>query len=276
MMPRIALPPPKEKTMPPRSAVPASNQTADKLLNVLETFAFEPQPAKLSELARKLGMNVSTLYRFTTSLQKCGYVEQLSDGRYQISLKLCYLADRVQRRQDMTVALHPFAAEACALFSESAHIAVADGSMILYTDNVISRAQTLTIQQHIGKTAPMYVTGIGKLFLSELEPAALDAYIRETGLKPYTPSTVTSKEALLAEFAFFRKNGYVYDNEECEPGVRCVAVPVRNYSGRIAAGLSVSGPASRLSKEAAEEHVEALKEIALRASKALGYVEPEK
>ncbi len=257
--------------MPPSSAVPASNQTADKLLNVLEAFAFEPQPAKLSELARKLGMNVSTLYRFTTSLQKCGYVEQLEDGRYEISLKLCWLADRVRRRQDVTVILHPFAVEACAVFDESAHIAVEYGSMILYTDNVISQSQTLTIQQHIGKTAPKYVTGIGKLFLSQLEPAALDLYIRETGLKAYTKNTITGKDGLLAEFSFIEKNGFVYDNEECELGVRCVAVPVRDYSGRIVAGLSISGPASRLSDEAVAAHIEALKDIAARASKALGY-----
>ncbi|MBQ2456254.1 MAG: IclR family transcriptional regulator [Firmicutes bacterium] len=262
--------------MPARSTTPASNQTADKLLSVMEAFACQPEPVKLSDLARELDMNVSTLYRFTSSLQKCGYVNQLADGRYEISLKLCYLADRIQRRKDVTLILHPFASEACSIFGESAHIAVQDGPMIVYTDNVVSQAQTLTIQQHIGKTAPMYVTGIGKLFLSQMDEKALDDYIEKSGLKAYTPNTITTKDAMLSEFAFLRENGFLYDNEECEPGVRCVAVPVRDFTGRIVAGISISGPAPRLTDDAVARHIGAFKDIASRASEALGYMGQDK
>ena len=143
--------------------------------------------------------------------------------------------------------------------------------MIVYTDNVVSTARTITIRQHIGKTAPMYVTGIGKLFLSEFSDAEIDAYVAQTGLKAYTENTVTTKEALLKEFEFIRDNGFVYDNEECELGVRCVAVPIRNYTGNIACGLSISGPTARLTDEVIAENIDALKDIAARASAALGY-----
>ena len=255
------------------STTPASNQTAEKLLTVLEAFADQPAAVKLSDMARQLGMNVSTLYRFTTSLIKSGYVNQLDDGRYEISYKLCALADRVQKHQDITGTLHPYILQASRLFNESAHLAVRDDQMIVYTDNVASTAQMLTIQQHIGKTAPMYVTGIGKLFLSQLEPQALEKHIAFTGLKAYTANTCTSKEALFREFAFISANGYVLDNEECELGVRCAAVPIRNYTGKIIAGISVSGPATRLTDEAIALHIEELKALALAASRALGFQE---
>lgn len=249
----------------------SSNKTAGTLLTVLEAFASQPQAVMLSDLARQLEMNVSTLYRYTSTLQQCGYVNQLKDGRYEISLKVCYLADLVQKHQDTSVTLHRFVQEASVLFSESAHIAVEDNHMIVYTDNVVSTARTITIRQHIGKTAPMYVTGIGKLLLSEFSDAELSTYIEQTGLRAYTGNTVTTREALLKEFEFIRENGFVYDNEECEIGVRCVAVPIRNYTGKIICGLSISGPTARLTDEVIAANIDALKDIARRASAALGY-----
>lgn len=255
------------------ATTPASNQTAEKLLIVLEAFASQPDAVKLSEMAKELDMNVSTLYRFTTSLVKSGYVNQLSDGRYVISLKLCALSDRIQKHMDVTGTLHPFVLQASRLFNESAHLAVKDGQMIVYTDNAASTAQMLTIQQHIGKTAPMYVTGIGKLFLSEMDRIALETHISFTGLKAYTCNTCTSMEALQREFGFINSNGYVLDNEECEIGVRCAAVPIRDYTGKIVAGISVSGPTTRLTDDVIALHIEELKEIAAEASRALGYTE---
>jgi len=250
----------------------ASNQTADKLLIVMEAFAMQPQPIKLSDLSKQLDMNISTLYRFTSSLQKCGYVNQLSDGRYEISLKICYLAEQVQKRQDLAASLHSFVQEACDLFSESAHIAVEENHMIVYINNVVNTSQSLTFQQHIGKTAPMYCTGIGKLFLSEWDEIDLDSYLGNSNLKVYTANTVTSKEAMQKEFEFFAENGFLYDNEECEIGVRCVAVPIRNYTGKIVAGLSISGPTTRLTLPVIAMHIEEFKKIALKASRSLGYM----
>lgn len=254
------------------ATTPASNQTAEKLLTVLEAFAGQPAAVKLSDLAKKLGMNVSTLYRFTTSLVKSGYVNQLEDGRYEISLKLCSLAENIQKHQDITGTLHPYVLQACTLFHESAHLAIQQGDMIVYTDNAATTGQMLTIQQHIGKTAPMYVTGIGKLFLSQLDRQALEHHIVFTGLKAYTANTCTTREDLQREFDFIASNGYVLDNEECELGVRCVAVPIRNYTGKIVAGISVSGPTTRLTDEAIALHAAELKALASEASRALGFM----
>ncbi|MBR0522431.1 MAG: IclR family transcriptional regulator C-terminal domain-containing protein, partial [Firmicutes bacterium] len=116
----------------------------------------------------------------------------------------------------------------------------------------------------------------GKLFLSQMDEKALDDYIEKSGLKAYTANTITTKDAMLSEFAFLRENGFLYDNEECEPGVRCVAVPVRDFTGRIVAGISISGPAPRLTDDAVARHIGAFKDISSRASEALGYMGQDK
>lgn len=254
------------------SSVPSTNQTAEKLLVVLEALAHQNQPVKLLDFARELGMNSSTLYRFLSALHNMGYVTQdETSGKYALNLKLCYLAELVKRNQSIVTILHDFVVEAGLLFQETAHLTQVENQHIVYVDNTIAGAQSLTIQQYIGKTAPMYCTGVGKLFLSEFTQAQLDDYLYHHQLVSLTPYTLATREALCQELEEVCRKQYAIDNEECELGVRCVAVPVRDYTGKIAAGLSVSGPATRITDEVIQAKLSQLQCIASRASSALGF-----
>lgn len=249
-----------------------SNKTAEKLLVVLEALALRGQPVRLRDLAQELEMNSSTLYRFLTVLQRAGYVMQDSDSeRYTLTFKICQLAETVKRRFSIVPMVHTYVIEASNLFNESAHLAQREDNNIVYVDNVASSTQMLTIRQHIGKTAPMHCTGIGKLLLLEYSDAEFDQLIAQVGLARYTNHTLTTKGALRQELDTVRSRGYAYDNEECEIGVRCIAVPVRNYLGKIVAGISVSGPTTRLTDQVIEDNLPYLLDIASRASQCLGY-----
>lgn len=251
----------------------ASNQTAEKVMIVLEALARQNQPVKLIDLSREIKMNTSTLYRFLVALQNTGYVVQHeATGKYELNLKLCHLSELVKAHFSVAGALHPYVAEASSLFQESAHLAQADHQKIVYVDNVTVSSQSLMIRQYIGTTAPMHCTGIGKLFLSECDGGMLDRYIAEAGLPAFTEHTFSTRASLLEELKFIRKCGYSYDNEECEIGVRCIAVPIRDYTGKIVAGLSVSGPITRITDKLIQSHLSALLDIADRASAQLCYM----
>lgn len=259
--------------MPKETTGASSNQTAEKVLQVLEVLAHQSQPVKLIDLSRMLGMNTSTLYRFLTALQNTGYVmQQAETGKYALNLKICYLAGKVRESYSIASILHPIVDSASALFNESAHLSQEDNGMIVYMDNVVGASQILTTQHYIGKTAPIHCTGVGKLFLLEYTDQQLDRLIAEKGLPRYTQHTLTTKEALVRELEQVRSSGYAFDNEECEIGVRCVAVPIRDYTGRIVAGLSVSGPTSRLTDDCIQSKIQALLAMAEAASRSLGYV----
>lgn len=255
-----------------RETPAASNQTAEKLLRVLEVLAQQQQPVKLMDLAREVKMNTSTCYRFLAALQNTGYVVQNQEtGKYMLNLKLCGLAEMVKERTSVGNLLHCYVEEACKQFHESAHLVQEEGQKIVYIDNVTDSSQSLHIRQYIGKTAPMYCTGVGKLFLSEYTEDKLDKYIQDTELTQLTEHTLCTKEDITRALEFCRINGYSLDNEECEIGVRCVAVPIRNYTGKIVAGLSVSGPITRVTDEVIAQKISTLLEIAHRASTELGY-----
>ena len=115
-----------------KDSAAASNQTAEKLLLVLEALARQTQPVKLVDLAHQVGMNQSTCYRFVAALQNAGYAAQdRESGKYILNLKLCSLAEMIKDRVSITSLLHAFVAEASALFQESAHLVQEENRQIV-------------------------------------------------------------------------------------------------------------------------------------------------
>ena len=130
-----------------KDSAAASNQTAEKLLLVLEALARQNQPVKLVDLAHQVGMNQSTCYRFVAALQNAGYAAQDKEsGKYILNLKLCSLAEMIKDRVSITSLLHAFVAEASALFQESAHLVQEENRQIVYIDNVTISSQSLITQ----------------------------------------------------------------------------------------------------------------------------------
>lgn len=119
----------------------------------------------------------------------------------------------------------------------------------------------------VGGRAPLHLTSLGKLFLAADTPAELRSYAKRTGLPGKTEYSLTRLEALEADLEKVRATGIAYDLEEAEIGLRCVATPILDDEGKIAAGLSISAPTDRH-----KTNWEALmKQTADEISKALGY-----
>lgn len=95
--------------------------------------------------------------------------------------------------------------------------------------------------------------------------------ISRHGMIRYTDHTLTTKESLLEELERIRQRGYAYDNEECEIGARCIAFPLRDYSGKIVASLSVTGPASRITDEFINTNFHVIQDTVREISYRLGY-----
>jgi DNA-binding IclR family transcriptional regulator len=117
----------------------------------------------------------------------------------------------------------------------------------------------------------MHATGVGKLHLLNYSDMQLEELEKKRGLAKFTPHTITDLEALRGELSQVRDKGYALDNEECEEGVRCIAVPVRNHQGQVAAAISLSAPVTRMDGDRSNEVISYLKDLGLRASRELGW-----
>ena len=95
----------------------------------------------------------------------------------------------------------------------------------------------------------MYASASGKIHLAEMDQDELEEFFKEVKLIPYTNKTITDKNLLLEHIKKVKEQGYAIDDEEWEEEVKCLSVPVRNHTGKVAAALTLSAPSYRVPKE---------------------------
>jgi DNA-binding IclR family transcriptional regulator len=257
---------PGKKNMPTQT-----NQSSDRLLTMIEVMAEHQSPMRLQDIARACNTNPPTALRFITALQRRNYVAQEIDtGRYYLTFKFCAIGQSISSYTDIRAIAAPFLRGAAQLFQESCNLAVENNMTILYIEVANSQSQTLFSTQRIGNVAPMHCTGIGKLILADYPGEELERFLAIKGLPRLTEHTITASGAFTEELSRIRELGYAFDNQECEVGVRCISAPIRDYTGRTIAGISISGPAVRMTDEHIYEHLPQLLDTAGEISLRMG------
>jgi IclR family transcriptional regulator, acetate operon repressor len=230
------------------SASPTSGvQSLVRGFELLESLGEAGGEAGLSELATRTGLAPGTTHRIVRTLVDLGYLRQLPSRRYTLGPRLVRLGDTASRLLGRWAT--PVLADLVDAAGETANLAVLDGDLAVYVAQVPS-PHSVRMFTEIGRHVPLHCTGVGKALLSLLPAAEADALIARTGLPAVTTATITDPGALRAALATARERGYVRDDGEQEPGVRCVAVPVTGPTGPVA--LSVSGPQGRMDEAAVE------------------------
>ncbi|MDR1863512.1 MAG: IclR family transcriptional regulator, partial [Treponema sp.] len=248
------------------------NQSLRKALQILEGMTKIHTPARLQDIARNLKMPQSTLLRFLNTFIDFGYVGQdPGTSCYYLTLKLAEIGCRAKENFPFQNSLSKYVKEISHKFNESASLSIEHDMQMVYVVTEEGPNRMLQTLQRIGRIAPMHATGVGKLHLLNYSDARLQDLEQKFGFPQFTEHTITSIEALRKELLQIRKQGYAIDNEECEVGVRCIAVPVKNFSGAVVAGISLSAPVTRLDKQRVDEIIAYLKDISVHASKELGW-----
>jgi DNA-binding IclR family transcriptional regulator len=253
-----------------------SNLSSEKLLHLMEALSELDEPVRLQELSRLTKMNESTVLRYLSTLQNCGYVAQDSDtGRYALTYKICAIAANVSSRKSIRTICTPFLRSLAQIFNESVNIAEEHDMAVVYIEAINGpRQQLLMTTRRVGNISPLHCTAVGKLLLLGFTPRQLDSFIATKGLPALTEKTITTREALIEELARVKEKGFAFDNEEYEPGARCVAAPVYDYTGRIVAGVSISGPLTRMTDEHIYEKLPYLLDAAREISLRMGWQDP--
>lgn len=240
---------------------------------LVEIMAMHNEPMKLQSISEEADIPASTTLRMLNTLLEMGYVNQNKDTlRYSLSLKFAYIGEQVKRQANITQISHSYLIELSSTVGECSCLAIEENKEILYLDVISNQANNiLTTTQRIGKRAPLFCTGIGKLLLTNYTPNELVNYSQSTPFLPFTPKTITSLAALNLELEKIREQGYALDNEECDQGAKCIAAPIYDYSGKIIAGISITAPSVRLQSERIEVILPILLETAKKISISLGY-----
>jgi DNA-binding IclR family transcriptional regulator len=248
------------------------NQSLRKALQILEGMTKINTPARLQDIAQSLEMPQSTLLRFLNTYIDFGYIGQdPNTSCYYLTLKLVELGTRAKDRFPFQNSLAKYIKQVAKNFNESASLCIEHDMQMVYIAIEEGPGHTLQTLQRIGRIAPMHATGVGKVHLLNYSEAQLIELEQKFGFPKYTEHTITNLEALKKEILAVKKQGYAMDDEECEKGVRCIAVPVKNFSGQVVAGISLSAPVARMDKNKTEDIIRYLKEISAGASKEMGW-----
>jgi len=232
------------------------DKTLYKGLRLLETMAEASRPMRLSDIAQANELTTSNAYRLLQTLKAMGYVRQRADRPlYEITYKLFEVSTQIGQHQDMMKAAHRLLEALSEQFDENVLLSVRDGVSSVIVDRIES-AKAVRSFTRIGSRAPLHVISPGKLLLA-FAPDEIVAQCM-AALKAYTERTVAVPEALAAELARIRRQGYAVADREFNVFVRGVAVPVRNRHGEVAAAVSISGTLERFDEDTIQTFLAAL------------------
>jgi DNA-binding IclR family transcriptional regulator len=243
-----------------------SIQVIDRLAKLLDVIAIHEDPVSLKILSAETGLHPSTAFRILSSLAEQGFVERTTRGNYQLGVKLMQLGSRVSAGVDIRKIALPLMEKLRDQLGETVNLTVREGDEVVYIERSVAK-RMIKVEQVIGSRAPLHVTAVGKLMLGVQGEVACNSYAKRSKLPAYTKNTHTKIATLLQDSLASAQRGYSYDNEEAELGVGCIGTLVRDASGHVVAGLSVSAPIERRR----DEWVTQVMETALEISKQLGY-----
>ena len=232
-----------------------------KTFRIIDDIQASPVPLTLKEISEQTSINKSTALRILAHLESEGYVDRAARGGYRVAGRLGQVGTRSSLEVKLREAADAPLREVWRITQETVNLGILDGLEVVYLESLES-PQSFRLVAASGTHAAAYRTALGKAMLACLPAEQADALIDSFSYQPYTPKTVTSAGQLREELARVRRQGYAMDDEESMLGVRCLAVAVLNHERRPIAGISISGPISRMSDARLPEFAAAIRTAA--------------
>jgi IclR family transcriptional regulator, pca regulon regulatory protein len=222
-------------------------QSLERGLAVIRAFDAQRPELTLSEVARHCDLTRAAARRFLLTLADLGYVR--TDGRlFRLTPRVLELGYAYLSSLSLPEVAAPHLERLVEEVHESSSMSVLDGDDIVYVARV-PMARIMTVAINVGTRFPAYATSMGRVLLAALPEKALEEYLDRIAPQRLTPRTVTSPDALRAELARVRAQGYSIVDQELEGGLRAVAAPVHDKTGVTVAAINVSSHASRSSMD---------------------------
>lgn len=241
-------------------------KSLDRAMEVLEHLS-ETSGATLSKLSGDLGQAPASVYRVLYTLEARGIVDfDASAQTWHIGAGAFLIGSRFLRRTSLVERARPVLRSLMQATGETANLGVAQNGLVLFVSQVETHA-TIRAFFAPGTMSPMHASGIGKALLAQMDADQVAQILDSQGLERFTGYTLVERGALLADLAHSRTRGYAIDAEEKNIGMRCIAAPIFDVHGEAVAGISVSGPSSRIPDHViagmAEEVIKAAREVTM-------------
>ena len=249
-------------------------QSLARAFGIMEEVARSRDGISLAELSKRVGLHNSTTFHLVKTLVSLGYVRQIKElrKRYRIGRPLFALAASALDEIEMVSLATPVLEDLSRETGESGHFAVRMGDSVV----VIARTAApgaFQLTERVGVVRPAHCTALGKVILAALRDDQLDRFLARTELTAVTPKSITEPDVLKKDIADVRRSGIAFDDGEFNPEVRCVGVPVKDFTGQVIGAIGISGPIWRLSIQSLQGRAAIVQASARRLSAEFGYRE---
>ena len=248
-----------------RTGQPATRQVAavQRAVAILGELADARAELGTNEIARRTGINVSTISRILATLVSGGLVEHVAaTGRYRLGIGVLRLANAVNERLDIRVLARPHLTELASSIKETATLSVPGEHEAITLDFAQSPLSVRSVAE-VGRTSAAHATAVGKVFLAH------GGTLPGGSMRAYTERTIVDPAVLAVEVARTRERGWADARGEREEDLNAVAAPVLTAAGELVAILGVQGPAVRFGPRAMRTAAELLLDRATVISSAL-------
>ncbi|MDD5945606.1 MAG: IclR family transcriptional regulator [Clostridia bacterium] len=254
-------------------------QTVERALDILLYLKNNPssEGLTLNQISEGVGVGRTTVHRFLDTLLEYDMIEKSENGTlYKLGWGAFELGCDVPRYNGIDS--EKISSQLKALsnyFGEIINLGIKrNNSMIIikrfFPDMALSNYRLIT-NVNIGEREPLHCTGIGKLFLSEMNDNEIQEIFAYENNKQLTEFSINSADILLDEIKKVRAKGYAVDDRESSVDVFCIAVPIRDYTKKMTAGISISVPAGRITEDNIPSILSKMQETASGISRLLGY-----
>jgi IclR family KDG regulon transcriptional repressor len=241
-----------------------------KVLRILELLNHSPNGLQLREIATKTGINKSTAYRFLSHLKAEGYLFRDDAGTYMLGARLAHLGTGVSFQSMLCRICRPILESLRSVTDETVNLAVLDGPQIVYLD-VLESQNTFRLASPVGMRRPALCTSLGKVIIANLEDARqIEEILSSIQAVPSPARKVNGIAKLRKELRQICEEGFSLDDEESVTGARCVGAAVFGADDRVVAGISVSAPVVRMTRERLPFFSAEVRKAALEISRRLG------
>ncbi|KND25782.1 IclR family transcriptional regulator [Streptomyces acidiscabies] len=242
----------------------------DRTLSILAAFDADSRTLSLSDISRRCGLPVATVYRIVNKLHGWGALERSADGGYSIGLRLWETACLAPRVSHFVEAAHPHLVALAQQTSAAATIAIRDGRESLCLAFVSDDPHPAAGGNLERRRVPLHATAVGLVLLAHADETAQQEALAPP-LRAYTQTTVTDVTEVRRGLVRVRREGHAFLHGAYAPGRSSHAVPVRDARGTVVAALGVIGPPEVVQPVRTAPHLHAAAGAIARGLRADGF-----
>jgi len=241
-----------------------------KALDVLEAFD-EHDNLSLTDLARMLDQPKPSIFRLVSTLVNRGYLEPAEQpDRYRLGLHLVHVAMGAMARSTMRELARSYLRSLRDDYGHSVNLAALSHGEAIFID-VLSGLHPFRMETDLGSRAELHATAAGKSIAALLREEELAHMLDVLGMRAYTSRTIVTRAELREELQRVVIQGYALDDEEREPGARCIGAPILGKDGEVVGAISISASSARLTDEVIPRISGSLRSACEAISYGLGY-----